>query len=108
MRMTPVYNNVMRVLGHIQEGSYIDGIPTVRVMEDTPLVFHSPSDPMEVVANRTVNYTEISKQEIMFRDSRGGEVTHYYLVTTHKLPDWFWKNRGCVELKLEDLRRIRL
>ena len=108
MKMIPIYNNVMRVLGHIQEGSYIDGVPTIRVTEDTPLIFHSPSDPLQPVANRTVNCTEIIKQEIMFRDSGGGEVTYYYLVTTHKLPDWFWKNKGCVELELEHLRRIRL
>ena len=103
MKMTPIYNNVLRMLGSIQVGTYIDGTHLVRVMEDAPLVPHVGP---YTVADMTVNFCEITKQEMLFRAPRG-EVTYHYLVIDHKLPDWFWKNKGCVELNLDHLKRVR-
>jgi len=102
MKMFPIYNNVLRVLGHIQKGTYIEGHDNIRVMQDVNPVPYS--EPVHI-EDMTSEYVIIPKRQMRFRDP-WNDIQQYYLVIDHKPPDWFWKNEGCVEFSPDHLRRV--
>lgn len=104
MSMVPIFNNVGRMLGHIDAKTYIDRHDTIVVYEDTLV---SPYDPGAKVSREdaTVNICYVAKKRIRFWCGTA-QKEHVYLITEHKLPDWFWKNPGCVEFKPEHFERM--
>ena len=101
MRMIPIYNNVGRLLGHIDAKTFIESHHDVTVNEDISLEPYSPS----AICSETANICRIPKRHILFRNALD-ECSHTFLVTTCALPDWFWKNLGCVEFKPDHFKRI--
>ncbi len=104
MRMIPIYNNVGRLLGHIEMKAVIDCHDNVVVQQDTSLKPYDP-DAKVTASQMSVSICRIPKQQIRFRDE-WSEQTRQYLVIESKLPDWFWNNRGCVEFWPQHFERI--
>ena len=104
MKMYPIYNNVGRLLGHVESKTIVNGHNDVTVCEDMKVGPYDP-DMVAALTCTTANVCRIPKRQIIFRDA-WDEIAHTYLVTDCALPDWFWNNIGCVEFSPEHFKRV--
>ncbi len=104
MKMLPIYNNVGRLLGHIDQSSIINRHHDIAVVEDVSVEAYSGPPHL---AQTTANFYVIVKKQIRFFRNYD-EMVQTYLVVEHALPQWFWKNDGAVEFKPEHFERMPL